>query len=58
MADKSHVVVNFQTDRVECRRCGQSWPLPMPMGITAFVAVLKAYESDHEYCESAEAGRR
>ena len=48
---EADTVVNPHTNAVECRRCGAVMPFILPMPVSVWVAMVKAFNKIHELCE-------
>jgi hypothetical protein len=35
---------------MECLRCGERYPMTIPVSVTMFVATSKAFASEHRHC--------
>ena len=46
-----HVIYNGKTEHVECKACGATHPLPLPMSVTLFAEMGKAFEREHRKCK-------
>lgn len=46
-----HVVFDGETRLLQCTRCGETYPVAMPVRIPVFVAVSKAFLREHRDCE-------
>lgn len=49
-----HVVTGDNSLR--CRNCGDEQPVAMPISISVYAAMAKAYEREHRACKPSEAG--
>lgn len=49
-ADAAHVVFNCQLQAMECRHCGDTRALKLPMTLARTAEVLKAYVTLHTDC--------
>ena len=50
MNKQDHVFYNSKTDHLECKACGAKHPLKLPMSITMFCDMGKAFEREHKRC--------
>lgn len=50
------VVVNGNTQRIECERCGASEPMPMPMPASKMFLIGDAFAAKHKDCKEKHDG--
>lgn len=50
MTKTDHVVYNGKTQHIECKACCAKHPLKLPMSVTMFCDMGKAFEKEHRRC--------
>jgi len=46
----SHMIWNLDTGNMECLNCGSKQAVAYPIGLSIFVAMIKAFEKIHRHC--------
>lgn len=46
-----HLIWNLETGKLECRNCGTTQGVSYPIGLTIFIAMMKAFEKAHKHCQ-------
>jgi hypothetical protein len=55
MSETDWVVVDFNTGRWKCNRCGESIASPeLPMNVESYVGMMKAWAKPHRKCKEGD----
>lgn len=50
-AIRNWIVLNFDLNAFECKRCGKTYPNPSNVSFNIYLGILKGFQQDHKNCK-------